>query len=343
MLDFFIQCRESALCNFDKTPTLPILLFELLVIGGAIAAYFLLSRLKDRIGLRLIIVAIGVFIFELFTAPMWHNFKLGWWAYLYRDVSWILTVGWSVLILSVVLLVDQKWPNRPEWQRFLIYMGSLMGLVTLLELIVVNLGIRSYSPEVIESTISVFIAGVPIVDVLYYTPVFTGLVVGFYKYWSFYIDQELLVPVKKRHWWRGLLIAFIGVFLFEVMVEPMVRNENLPQWSYIYRDVSILMTGLWILVVWLATNVVEKLLIHISTLPKFLLTLLLTGAMALPIEAWFIIQGHRVYGQSAVANFTGFLTPITHIPVEVAFAIPCYMALVIAFIRYWETLLDNRL
>jgi hypothetical protein len=61
------------------------------------------------------------------------------------------------------------------------------------------------------------------------------------------------------------------------------------------------------------------------------------------VESWLIVNGYRVYGPSAVNNFTGFVTPITNVPVEVAFAIPCYMALIIAFIRYWEIILDNRL
>ena len=67
------------------------------------------------------------------------------------------------------------------------------------------------------------------------------------------------------------------------------------------------------------------------------------GAMALPIESWLAINGYRVYGQSMTERFTGFTTPITGVASEVAFAIPCYLALIIAFIRYWEMILDNKL
>jgi len=347
MLEFFLNidttCINPDICNFDKTPTAAIIVFEIVVVLGSAIALFFLTKLKEKIGLRFLIMAIGIFIFELFTAPMWHNFRMGWWAYLYRDVSWILTIGWSAMILTVVLGVDRLLGQLAEWKRFLVYLAILMVLVSGLEILVVNLGIRAYAPEVLESSVDVFVAGVPLVDVLYYTPVFTGLVIGFYKYWSWWIDNTLLIPVKQQKWWRNLLIAFLAVFLFEVMVEPMVQNQNLPQWSYIFRDISILMTGLWILIVWMATNLIDQFLIATNPVVKFLITLLITGLFALPLESFFILTGFRVYGPSAIANFTGILTPITKIPVEVAFAIPCYMALVICFIEYWETLLDNRL
>ena len=42
-------------------------------------------------------------------------------------------------------------------------------------------------------------------------------------------------------------------------------------------------------------------------------------------------------------NFSGYKTPITGVAVEVAYAIPCYLALIVGFIRYWEIVLDNRL
>jgi hypothetical protein len=343
MLDFIAKCQNAIVCQFDKTPTLGILMFELLIIAGVAAVFLILPKLQSKIGWRFLIMAIAILIFELFTAPMWQNLKMGWWAYIYRDVSWILTLGWTSLILSIVVFVDHFAKSLHLWKRFFIYMACLMVSVSFLEIIVVNLGIRRYSPEVLESSIGVFLWGVPVIDVLYYTPVFTGLVIGFYQYWCFVLDRVPLIPLKTRKWWRSLAIAFLGIFLFEVMIEPVVKNQKLPEWSYIFHDISIIMTGLWIIIVWLSVNIVEKLFLHYSIVVRFLLTLLLTGAFALPIESWFILNGYRVYGPSAVNSFTGFVASITQVPVEVAFAIPCYMALVIGFIRYWEIILDNQL
>ncbi len=332
-------------CNFDKRPTLSIVLFELVILAGAAFTVFILPKIKDipdQVWLRFLVMAVGVFIFELFTAPMWNNQRMGWWAYVYHDVSWILTLGWTSLILGVVLLVEKFLASWKEWQRFPVYLAILMLLIVPLEILVVNLGIRSYAPEVLETVDGISIGRVPI-EILYYIPVFTGLIVCFYKYWSFTIDNDPLVPLKKRKWGRSVILAFLGIFLFEVMIEPMVKNQKFPQWSYIFHDISIILIGLWILIIGLAAAVVTKLFMNYPTIYRFLSAIGIATTVALPLEAWLILNGYRVYSPSTVKLYTGFVTPLANIPVEVVFAIPCYMALIIAFIRYWETIMDNQL
>ncbi len=328
------------MCEFDKTPTLAILTFEAVVVVGSFVMLYVLSRFEKKILNRYLVVAVGVLIFEVFTSPMWNNHKLGVWAYVYQDVSWILTLGWSTLILSTVLLVDHFFNKLSAAKRFLLYLSVLTVLVFAAEAIVVNLGIRSYSPEVLDTIIGVYIAGAPI-EGLYYVPVFMALVISFYKYWAFAIDRELLVPVVTGKWLRNLGIVAIGVLLFELMIEPMVVNANFPAWSYIYRDITFLMTAIWIIIIWLSTNLIDKYFIHLGLQARFIGYLLAVGALALPIESWFIRNGYRIYGPSAEANFTGFVTPITNVPAEVAFAIPLYMALIVSFIKFWEIVRDN--
>ncbi|MEX0616427.1 MAG: hypothetical protein WD231_01275 [Candidatus Woykebacteria bacterium] len=331
----------NLLHEFDKTPTLSILFFEIFIILGTIIILFLLSRIKDKIPQRYFLVAAGVLIFEIFTAPMWNNFKLGWWAYVYRDVSWILTVGWSTMILTAVILVDKFFSKYIEWQRFIVYLLLITVAVFIAESSVVGLGIRAYSPEVLDTLVGYFIINVPI-EALYYIPVFTSLVIAFYKYWSFSLDDKAIVPVKNRAWLRNLALAFIGVFFFELMVEPMVVNAKFPSWSYMYRDISILMSGVWIIIIWLATGLVDRIFIQLDIAKRFALYLIVGTTVFLPLESWFIASGLRIYGPSAVENFVGINTPITHTPVEVALAIPFYLALIICFIRYWEIILDNK-
>ena len=62
----------------------------------------------------------------------------------------------------------------------------------------------------------------------------------------------------------------------------------------------------------------------------------------LPAELWLIASGYRVYGPSTVAAFTGFHIPFTNLPMEVAFGIPLYFALILSFVKYWEIILDNK-
>ena len=64
--------------------------FNVVVICLSIAAFIILSRVTDKLWQRVAIMATGVLIFEVFTAPMWINEQMGRWSYVYSDVSWIL-------------------------------------------------------------------------------------------------------------------------------------------------------------------------------------------------------------------------------------------------------------
>ena len=336
----FMVVNEVHLAQRTATPAT--LVFGLVVVLGAIAVALVLRRWTDKLMRRAAVMAGGVFLFELFTAPMWINRHLGRFAYVYCDLSWVLTLGWTALFLGLVIGVDRWLGHWSERYRFAVYLAILLPLVVLAEIIVVNLGIRQYAPEVWQAVSGVTLFGVPI-EVAYYVPVFGSLVIAFYKYWTFVMDDVLLVPVKRRKWFRAAIIAFVGVFLFELLVEPLAENRGFPEWSYVYRDISILMTGTWVLLIAAGAVVVDKLMLGQPMPLRFAAAVFVIGALALPIESWLIVQGHRVYSESAMMDFSGFTTPITGVAVEVAFAIPCYLALIIGFVRYWEIVLDNNL
>jgi len=102
------------------------------------------------------------------------------------------------------------------------------------------------------------------------------------------------------------------------------------------------LTGAWIVLTWLAINLVDKFFIHFSLRGKFLAYLGVVFAGVLPAEIWLIASGHRVYGPSTVSAFTGLHVPWTLVPVEVVFGIPLYFALILSFVKYWEIILDNK-
>jgi len=162
-----------------------------------------------------------------------------------------------------------------------------------------------------------------------------ALILSFFKYWSLLIDKILIPPIKNAKLGRNLMISVLVVFLFELMVEPMVVNSGLPSWSYVYRDISFIMTGGWILIIWLSISLVDKFFIHYDLKEKTILYVLFATIITLPIESWLIINKYRLYGPSAIENFSGYQIPLTSIPVEIAFAIPFYLVLIISFIKYW--------
>ena len=338
---FFQPCTSMA-CNFDKVAGTSIVYFEIFIFVMAILSLFFLSKLTNRILLRFIVIAIGIFIFEFFTAPMWHNFRLGEWAYVYRDVSWVLTIGWTTFILVPVVLIDKYLPDAKEWKKFILYLLFVFVLALWGEKSVVALGIRSYGPESMEVIKNNFVPWFNIPwAAMYYIPVFMTLVIGFYKYFSLLIDKKLLMPMRKLRWGRDLIIVLLAVILFEIMIEPMVINAKLPSWSYFYRDVSIVMSGIWIIIIWLSVHLVDKLFIHFTLIKKFIAYIIVAGLVTTPIEAWLIANKFRIYGPSAVENFSGYTFPMFSVPIEVVFAIPFYLALIIASSKYWIYILEN--
>jgi hypothetical protein len=337
----FDSCRN---CLFDTTVTPAVIYFEIFVVFSVGLLLILLSVFRKNIIKKFFIISIGVLIFEVFTSPMWHNYHLGGWAYMYKDVSWILTIGWSIMILSVVEIIDYLFSNKKEYFRTFLSVLVLLPIVIFFESLIIFIGVRSYSPEVME-----IIAGhtIPYMNVpwhiLYYVPVFIILIIGFYKYFRFLIDKITLIPVNKSKLVRNGLFAFFAVILFEIMVEPMVINKGFPDFLNIYRDVNLGMSIIWVLIIWFVTTIVDRYFIEKGIVERFFYYLLFIAVVAIPIEALFVWSGVRVYGESASSNFSGVVSPISSTPVEILFAIPFYFALVIGLLRYLEAVSDNNL
>src|SRR3990172_9283601 len=90
--------------HYEDWPTPAILAFEIAVAVAALLAYRFLNGRVLRIRQHFALIAIGVFALEFFTGPMWENRHLGFWAYVYSDVSWILTIAWGAVILLTVFI-----------------------------------------------------------------------------------------------------------------------------------------------------------------------------------------------------------------------------------------------
>ena len=338
----FDQIWQMATPNFDRSPTVPILCFEIVVLAAVALFFYVFGRSTPRLWAKFLVMAAGVLVFEIFTSPMWNNYRMGVWAYVYRDVSWILTVGWSTLILTVVLSVDRWLSGWREARKFGVYLAILLVCVFVAEIIVVQIGLRSYAPEILDRVHLIAGLGVPW-EMAYYVPVFCGLAIGFYKYWNLLIDQTPLVRKQRQKWYRGVALTTLAVVMFELMVDPLVDNRGLPAWSYVWHDLNLILTVAWVLIIAVAAIVVERFLFEKSLPVKFGAAMAVMYVLAVPLESWCIRQGYRVYGESATSNFIGIDTPLTGVPIEIAFAVPCYLMLVVCFVRHWEITLDNQL
>ena len=334
-----VNCRA---CTFDKTLTVPVMYYEIFI---ALATIVLLGLMiwKKKSLFHFFLMFIGVIIFETFTGPLWLNQHLGNFAYLYHGVSWVLSLGLTTMTYSVVWFVDSVWPKIKDCYRFFVYLGFLWPIMYFVERFVIDLDIRSYVPEVLLVVKS---NSLPLINVswqaMMYLPVFFALIIAFYKYLAFVLlDKKNILPINKANVIRNIIITFIGVFLFEIMIDPLVVNANLPSWSYFYRDVSIFLTGGWVIIIWLAIFLIDKFFINRSFFYRFIGYVLTITIITAPIEAWLIRNNYRIYGESASQGFSGLLFPLLNIPIEVVFAIPFYLALVFAFVRYWQVVLEN--
>lgn len=329
-------------CSFAKETTPATLLYVAGLLAASVLGLALLARRVDRPLARLGLMAAGVLIFELFTAPMWLNEHLGRYAYVYHDVSWVMLLAWSVALLLLDHRAARRRPNARALPSFALTLALFTPLALLEELVAVRLGIRSYAPELLGAVSGRQLAGVPI-ELLYYVPVFGALVLSFYRLWALLLDDAALIPMRRRRWLRSIGIAALGVLLFEVMVEPMVQNLGFPAWSVFFHDINVILIGCWVLVLGLAAVLVQHALPDAPIPARFFAGMAVVTALVLPLEAWLMAQGYRVYGETAASEFTGYTLALWDTPLEVAVAIPFYAALIIAFVRYWETVLDNEL
>lgn len=70
------------------------MIFEILSILSFISLYFYMKYKKYRnVERRLLILFIGILMFEILSVPMWHNIGFESWTYIYREVKLTLTIS----------------------------------------------------------------------------------------------------------------------------------------------------------------------------------------------------------------------------------------------------------
>lgn len=142
-----------------------------------------LYRFNNKILKIYCLTFVAVLVFEYFTQALWLNKNLAPWAYLYLDVSWIITLGWSTIIVVSGELVNSYIKTSNVKLKFLfnVIIVSIIGFFA--EWVVLGLKIREYSVSALNVMSGVKIGPVPI-EALYYIPAFIILVLAFSIYWE---------------------------------------------------------------------------------------------------------------------------------------------------------------
>jgi hypothetical protein len=126
---------------------------------------------------------VAVLLFEYFTQALWLNKGLESWAYLYLDVSWVITLGWATIILVARELSSLYMNKNNEKVKIAVDLLIVTVIGFIAEWVVLGLGIREYSGAVLSVITGIKIGPVPI-EAFYYIPVFMLLVLTFTLYWE---------------------------------------------------------------------------------------------------------------------------------------------------------------
>jgi len=133
---------------------------------------------------------IGIFMFEYITQALWLNLGLSKWTYIYLDVNWVITLGWASIILGSKIVIEKLFPKISEAKHFVYHLilTCIVGLFA--ELLVRFLGIREYTPVVLDRLVGIYIFGLVPIEAFYYIPTFMLLVLAFSRYHELTLDSK---------------------------------------------------------------------------------------------------------------------------------------------------------
>ncbi len=159
-------------------------IFEFIVIIYTILlAVFMIKRKHKNVLRKMAILFIGVLLFEIISEPMWLNTGFDSWAYIYRDITWVMTLAWVSVFLTAIMLVDYGYGRLPEKKRFWLYLLIIEAIYVPIEAGLIQTGVRAYAPVLTETMtgFAIPLTSVPL-EAIYAIPIFTALILSFYKY-----------------------------------------------------------------------------------------------------------------------------------------------------------------
>lgn len=167
-----------------------IIIFELFVISYTLGLwYYMRNKGYKNITRKFAILAIGVLLFEFMTEPMFINTGYSSWAYLYKDITWVVTLGWVSIFMTSIISVDYHFHHLPEKKRFWLYLLFIEALTVPIESGLVQTGMRKFSTIVTAQLSGLYIplTVVPL-EGIFAIPVLASLILTFYKYINHLFD-----------------------------------------------------------------------------------------------------------------------------------------------------------
>ena len=170
-----------------------VLIYEISIITTTILIWlFMTKRGYKNITRKFILLFLGVLLFEIISEPMWLNIGFDSWAYIYRDITWVLTLGWVNAFMLAILAVDYFFRETTEKKKFFLYLLFIAALVIPAEAMMISMGLRGYADFLLETMRSGLV--IPViylpVEAIYAVPIFCSLILSFYKYVNYLFDKK---------------------------------------------------------------------------------------------------------------------------------------------------------
>lgn len=159
---------------------------------------------------------------------------------------------------------------------------------------------------------------------------------------------------RNRRGMTTFFLSLLGVFLFELIFDPLVRNDHFHSWTYVFHDVCFILTLGWGCLITMSKGIVDFTFPKAGPVKKFLLTLCVIDALAVPAEVFLVYHGFRTYSASLIKSMPFYQNVLTYdqgiipakywiIPPEFIISIPFLFALILSFVKYWENVMaDSR-
>lgn len=167
-------------------------IYQIFIIALTVSLWIFMKRKGYKnVTRKFVLLFIGVLLFELMTEPMWIISSLWSWTFIFRDISFILTLNWINAIMISILIVDYAFYDLPEKRRFWMYLLFVTGMILPLEIFLSNAGILGHAAELLARTEGIMIpfSSIPI-EAIFVLPIFGTLIITFYKYTNYLMDQK---------------------------------------------------------------------------------------------------------------------------------------------------------
>lgn len=203
------------------------------------------------------------------------------------------------------------------------------------ELLFVYLWVREYSPEVLailqDQSMIVYL-----IQIIIYFPVFIIVSYSFYKYRQLSLtldDTNTNYTIERK---KDVLLSIGGIALLSYLIHPLVILSHLSIFIVII---------VWLLLVLIITNYLVSFFAWLWLLRRFILWTTISTILWVYFLSLLVTYWHLSFSQSIINTYSQytFILPGTNIITVVTFGVMIFMALMIAFVKYWKVVRSNTL